>query len=65
MTIEGMMCPHCTGRVEKVLGELDGVTGVTANFETGLAIVTLTEDINDDILRKTVEDQGYPVLDIK
>lgn len=65
MTIEGMMCPHCTGRVEKVLGELEGVTSVTASFETGLATLTLTEEISDDLLRKTVEDQGYPVLDIK
>ena len=25
LTIEGMMCSHCTGRVEKALSALEGV----------------------------------------
>lgn len=65
LTIEGMMCPHCSGRVEKVLSELDGVTEVTASHESGLASVTLKDDVCDDVLKKTVEDQGYQVLEIK
>ncbi len=62
LKIEGMMCMHCSGRVEKVLMELDGVESVSASHETGTATVTLSKDVADEILKKTVEDQGYKVI---
>ncbi len=65
MKIEGMMCPHCEARVKKVLEELDGVETAETSHEKGTAVVTLTNDLQDDILKKTVEDQGYKVLGIE
>ena len=62
LQIEGMMCPHCEARVKKCLEELDGVTEVVPSHETGTAKVIMTKDVADEILKKTVEDQGYKVL---
>ncbi|MBE7042061.1 MAG: cadmium-translocating P-type ATPase [Ruminococcaceae bacterium] len=62
LKIEGMMCPHCEARVKKVLEELPQVTSAEVSHETGTAIVTLHQDLPDDVLKKTIEDQGYSVL---
>ena len=62
LKIDGMMCPHCEARVKKVLEALDGVESVVASHKDGTAVVTLSKDIDNDILKKTVEDQGYTVL---
>ncbi len=63
MKIEGMMCPHCSGRVEKVLNALDGVTA-TVDLHGGTASITCEPSVTDELLRKTVEDAGYDVVSI-
>ncbi|MGN0773751.1 MAG: heavy metal translocating P-type ATPase [Candidatus Ventricola sp.] len=65
MKIEGMMCPHCEGRVKKTLEALEGVTGAEVSHTSGTAVVTMRLPVADDVLKKAVEDQGYPVLEIK
>lgn len=60
--IEGMMCPHCEATVKKALEGLDGVREAAVSHEAGTAIVSLTQEVSDDVLKKTVEDQGYKVL---
>lgn len=64
ISIEGMMCGHCTGRVEKALSELAGVTAVTVSLEDKNAVVTAEESVTDEILTKTVTDAGYEVTGI-
>ena len=64
MKIEGMMCNHCTGRVDKVLNALEGVEA-TVSLEDKAAYVTLTGDVSDELLKKTVEAEGYQVLEIR
>ena len=61
MTIEGMMCMHCSGRVDKALNALEGVSAVV-DLEAKTA--TVTGDVSDELLRKTVEDAGYTVVSI-
>ncbi len=61
MTIEGMMCMHCSGRVDKALNALEGVSAVV-DLEAKTA--TVTGDVSDEVLRKTVEDAGYTVVSI-
>ena len=60
--IEGMMCPHCSGRVKKVLEALPEVDEAVVSHEAGTAILTLNAPVADDVLKKTVEDQGYTVI---
>ncbi|MBQ7867889.1 MAG: heavy metal translocating P-type ATPase [Clostridia bacterium] len=62
MKINGMMCGHCSGRVKKVLEALPEVDEAVVSHETGTAVLTLNADISDEILKKTVEDQGYEVV---
>ena len=65
LKIEGMMCGHCEARVKKVLEALEGVAEAQVSHEAGTAIVTLEAEVADDVLKKTVEDQDYKVLDIQ
>ena len=64
MKIEGMMCTHCSGRVEKALNALDGVTA-QVNLEAGTASVTLTKEVPDEVLKAAVTDAGYDVTGIE
>ena len=62
--IDGMMCAHCTGRVEKALNDLPGVEA-TVDLNSKSAAVTCTPDVSDDTLRQAVEDAGYHVTGIR
>ena len=64
MNIEGMMCAHCEARVRKALEAVEGVAGAEVSHESGAAVVTLSADVPDDVLKKAVEDQDYKVLGI-
>ena len=65
MKIEGMMCGHCEARVKKVLEALPEVETAEVSHEAGTAVVTLSAEVSDDVLRKAVEDQDYKVLEIQ
>ncbi|MDE5873989.1 MAG: heavy metal translocating P-type ATPase, partial [Lachnospiraceae bacterium] len=65
ITIEGMMCGHCEASVKKALEELDGVTEAVVSHEKGTAVVTLSNEISDDVLKKAVEDKDYTVKGIE
>ena len=64
MVIEGMMCGHCSGRVEKALNALDGVEA-KVDLEAKTATVTLSREITDETLKTTVENAGYEVISVK
>lgn len=60
--IDGMMCVHCESRVKSALESVDGVTEVIPDHKSKTATVKLSRDVSDDIIKKTVEEQGYTVL---
>ena len=64
MIVEGMSCMHCSGRVEKALNEIDGVSA-KVDLEKKTAYVDLTKDVSDEVLSKAVTDAGYDVVSIK
>ena len=64
MKIEGMMCPHCEARVKKALEKLEGVESAAVSHTDGTAVVTLTAEVDDAVLRQAVEDQDYTVLSV-
>ncbi len=65
MKIEGMMCGHCEARVKKCLEALPEVEEAVVSHEAGTAVVTLSGEVADEVLKKTVEDQDYKVLEIQ
>lgn len=64
LKIEGMMCNHCTGRVEKALNDMDGVQAVVS-LDDKSATVTLSKELSDETLVQAVTDAGYEVVDIE
>ena len=65
MKIEGMMCPHCEARVKKTLEALEAVSSAEVSHVSGSAVVTLAAPVEDEVLKKAVEAQGYDVLGIE
>ena len=64
LEIEGMMCMHCEARVKKALEAIPGVESALPSHETGQAVVTLTQDVANDILKNAVEAQDYTVKSV-
>lgn len=64
ITIEGMMCGHCEASVKKALEALDGVMSAEVSHEKGTAVVTLSSAVEDEVLKKAVEDKDYKVVSI-
>ncbi len=64
MIIEGMMCTRCTGRVEKALSAIDGVSAVEMSLEGKSATLTLDKDVDDKVLTDIVTEAGYEVRSI-
>ena len=60
--IEGMMCPHCEATVKKALEAVDGVETATPNHETNSAEITFTTSVDDEKIKKAVEDAGYKYI---
>ena len=65
MKIEGMMCGHCENRVRKVLEALPQVESALVSHEKGEAVVTLLENVDNEVLKQTVEAQDYKVLSVE
>lgn len=61
ISIEGMMCNHCTGTVQKALEAVEGVKSVTMSLEQKNATVELASDVSDEVLIRAVTDAGYEV----
>ncbi|MBQ8568266.1 MAG: heavy metal translocating P-type ATPase [Oscillospiraceae bacterium] len=65
MKIEGMMCGHCEAAVKKALEAVEGVAAAEVSHEKGTAVLTLSAEVSDELLTKTVEDKDYKVLSIE
>ena len=64
LKIEGMMCGHCTGRVEKALSGTRGVLSVAVSLEDKSATVEAKDKVKPEVLKKAVEAQGYTVTEV-
>lgn len=62
--IEGMMCGHCEAHVKKALEALPEVELAEVSHEKGMAVLTLQMEVSDEVLKKTVEDLDYKVVEI-
>ena len=64
MMIEGMMCAHCSGRVEKALNAIDGVTA-KVDLEAKTAHIQLSKEVSDETLKNAVTEAGYEVVGLE
>jgi copper chaperone CopZ len=61
LSIQGMGCGHCTGRVRKALTEVEGVQ--VERVEIGTADIRYDSSrVTPERIRQAVEDAGYKVL---
>ena len=65
MIIEGMMCGHCEAHVKKALEALAEVDSATVSHTEGTAILSLNAEVSDEVLTKTVTEEGYTVKGIE
>jgi Cu2+-exporting ATPase len=65
MKIQGMMCPHCEGRVRDTLNALDCVESCQVSHERDEAIVVPKADCTKEILISAVEGAGYKVISVE
>lgn len=59
--VDGMMCSHCTGRVEKVVSALG--YGAVADLERKQVTVSAEGKIDLESVKKAITDAGYDVID--
>ena len=64
LNIEGMMCGHCEARVKKALEALAQVDEAVVSHQSGTAVVKLNVDVDNAVLKETVEAQDYKVTGI-
>ena len=62
VVIDGMMCTHCSGRVEKAL---NAVPGASASVDLESKTATVSGDVTDEAIINAVTEAGYTVLEIK
>lgn len=65
MKIEGMMCSHCEASVKKALEAIDCVESAEVSHEAGTAIVTMSKEVSNDVLKSAVEAKDYNVTGIE
>ena len=61
VNVEGMMCKHCEASVKNALESLPEVIKVDANSDTGVVEITLSLDIDNSIIKQTIENLGFKV----
>ena len=64
MVIEGMMCAHCEAAVKKALEDVDGVESAEVSHTENRAVVSLSADVDNEVLKKAVEDKDYKVVSV-
>ncbi|MBQ5475473.1 MAG: HAD-IC family P-type ATPase, partial [Lachnospiraceae bacterium] len=63
--IEGMMCEHCEARVKKTLEALEGIESATPNHKEDVAVIELSKDVDEEVIKKAIEDQDYKYIGIE
>ncbi len=60
--LDGLHCPMCVGRVERMLSALQGVESVSVSLDEQCATLYLSEPIETELLKQTVEDLGFDFI---
>lgn len=63
LNVEGMTCGGCENRIKNALSEIEGVEKVIANHEIKEVIVTLNTEVEEDIIKETINDLDFEVIE--
>lgn len=60
LKIEGMHCTGCSGRLEKVLNNTDGIEKAKVSFENKVAEIKFDENTTSEKeIKEAIEDAGF------
>ncbi len=62
LEIEGMACSMCEAHINEAIRKSCPIKKVTSSHRKGLTEIIAQESLNEDALRKAVEDTGYRLL---
>jgi copper chaperone len=54
-----MSCQHCVKTVKKTLEEIDGITKVAVDLETGEVTFEETRPVDNELMREKIKKAGY------
>ena len=60
--VEGMVCGGCENRVKNAVGNIEGVTSVTADHTTGIVVVTSSDEVLESVVKEKIEDVGFDIV---
>ncbi|MFN8052667.1 MAG: cation transporter [Acidimicrobiales bacterium] len=58
-TVQGMTCGHCVEAVRSEVAQVDGVTAVSVDLETGALDVTSVDALDRALVAAAVDEAGY------
>lgn len=63
--IKGMMCGHCEATVKKALEALDGVESAVVSHDNGTAVITVSKDIDEAVVKNAIEEKDFEYVGMK
>ncbi|WIV52420.1 heavy metal translocating P-type ATPase (plasmid) [Marivivens sp. LCG002] len=60
LSVQGMTCASCVGRVDKALAAIDGAEGVAVNLATETASLRVPEEVSASEVAAVLDAAGYP-----
>ncbi|GAB19582.1 copper chaperone CopZ [Gordonia effusa NBRC 100432] len=60
--VTGMTCGHCASSVREEIAEIDGVTGVEVDVQTGAVEISSASALDDDEVANAVTEAGYQLV---
>ena len=63
--VEGMNCGHCEARVNEALKKVDGVLDAVANHDLNEVKLSLSKEVDENVLKEAVVNAGYDYKGVK
>ena len=60
--VKGMNCQHCVASVTKALAEIEGITDVQVNLETGEATYNENSPVSGQTIKDAISRIGFEVV---
>ena len=65
VNIKGMMCPHCEATVKKALEGLDGIESAVVSHDAGTAVITMSKEVSEDVIKAAIEEKDFEYVSIQ
>lgn len=65
VNIKGMMCGHCEATVKKALEAIDGIDLATVSHDAGTAVIELSKEVDEAVIRQAVEDKDFQFVSVQ